>query len=312
METNNGSVGTGLQLVGLSEDRNTQISLFVLFTAIYLITLIGNMTLVTVCICDPHLHTPMYFFLANLSLIDVCYSSAFVPNMLANLAVRRRVSFAACGTQLFTFLFLGCTESAVLLAMAYDRYVAISLPLRYTLIMRKSICITMAACCWIFGSFMAIVDTVTTLQLPLCGHNVIDHFFCEPNGLIKIACTDTFYTQIVIYVVAILVLVIPSVLILLTYICILITVVGMSSSMHQYKVFSTCASHLVVVTIFYSSAIFMYMKPVSKNSGNREKIGSLFYTVTPPMFNPMIYSLRNKDVKVALHKVIWSKISPIN
>ncbi|XP_078504465.1 olfactory receptor 2D3-like [Lissotriton helveticus] len=303
MEMNNGSLATGFVLVGLSEDPGLKITLLVLFLLIFLTTIIVNITMIAVCVHEPRLQTPMYFFLANLSFIDICYSSTIVPNMLVNLIVRRKISFAACGTQLFTFLILACTESLLLVAMAYDRYVAISFPLRYTVMMSKFICIIIAFCCWLSGSLMAIVDTVSTLQLPFCGHNVINHFFCEPNGLIKIACMDTFYAEMVVFVVGIFVLLIPSLLILLTYVCIIVTIVGMRSSGGQYKTFSTCASHLVVVTIFYSSAIFMYMKPVSKNSGNKEKIASLFYTVTPSMINPMIYSLRNKDVKMALRKL---------
>ncbi|XP_078504479.1 olfactory receptor 2D3-like [Lissotriton helveticus] len=304
METSNRSVSTNFLLLGLSEDPNVQIVLFVLFFIIYLITVIGNALLITVCVCDSRLHTPMYFFLANLSFVDICYSSVTVPNMLVQLLiVGRRISFAACAAQMYTYLLMGCTECVLLAVMAYDRYVAIAFPLRYTIIMSRSVSIILGVCCWLCGSLMGLLDTLFTIQLPSCGASVINHYFCEATAFLKIVCVDTFIAGMVIFSVGIVVLLIPSFLILFTYIQIVATIMGIHSSEGRHKAFSTCASHLVVVIIFYSTAIFLYMKPVSRDSGNQEKVFSLFYTVTPPMLNPMIYSLRNNDVKMALQKL---------
>ncbi|XP_069092585.1 olfactory receptor 2D3-like [Pleurodeles waltl] len=308
MEKKNGSLLTEFLLLGLSEDPDVKIALFVFFLVMYLVTASGNIILVTACVYDPRLHTPMYFFLVNLSLLDICYSSVTVPNMLSQLLTKRTISFTSCAAQMYTYLLLGCSECVLLAVMAYDRYVAIVFPLRYTVIMKKSVCVTLAVFCWTSGSAMSFLDTFFTLQLPLCGSYVINHFFCEATTLIKMACVDTFSTEMVIFSVGIFVLLFPSLFTLLSYVRIIVTIVGIRSSAGRKKAFSTCASHLIVVTIFYGTAIFMYMKPVSKNSSNQDKMVSVFYTVTPPMLNPLIYSLRNKDVKIALNKVIQGQI----
>ncbi|XP_078506276.1 olfactory receptor 2D3-like [Lissotriton helveticus] len=274
----------------------------------YLVTAAGNIILVTACVCDARLHTPMYFFLVNLSFLDICYSSVTVPNMLVQLLTTRTISFTGCAAQMYTYLLLGCTECLLLAVMAYDRYVAILFPLRYTVIMSSSVCITLASCCWISGSVMSLLDTIFTLQLPLCGSYVINHFFCEATTLIKMACVDTFATEMVIFSVGIFVLLLPSFFTMLSYVRIIVTILRIPSSAGRQKAFSTCASHLIVVTIFYGTAIFMYMKPVSKDSSNQDKMISVFYTVTPPMLNPMIYSLRNKDVKMSLKKLAQGHI----
>ncbi|XP_078504456.1 olfactory receptor 2D2-like [Lissotriton helveticus] len=299
MSNMNGSSVTSFLLLGLSENPTIQISLFVLFFSIYLVTVIGNIILVTVCIYDPKLHTPMYFFLCNLSFIDICYSSVIVPNMLVQLLVGGKISFSECATQMYTYLLLGCAECVLLAVMSYDRYVAISFPLHYTTIMRRSVCITMVVCCWINGNLMAFMGVFAILRLPFCGHNVVDHFFCESTALVRIACGNTFVAEMVIFVGGIIVLLIPSIYILFTYICIIKTIMAIRSSEGRLRTFSTCGSHLVVVIIFYSTAISMYFKP---KSANQDKMISVFYTMTPPMLNPMIYSLRNKDVKMVLQK----------
>ncbi|XP_078504468.1 olfactory receptor 2D3-like [Lissotriton helveticus] len=305
MEKWNGSSVTGFLLLGLSEKHNVKIILFVLFLMMYMITVIGNIFLITVCVCEPRLHTPMYYFLGNLSFIDICYSLTVVPNLLNQLIASRRMSFSGCAAQMYTYLFLGGTECVLLAVMGYDRYVAILFPLRYTCIINKSACIILAGFCWASGCLVALLDTVFTLQLPLCGNNVIDHFFCEATTYIKMACADAFIAKMVIFSVGIFVLLMPCIFTFMSYIRIIFTIVGIQSSEGRYKAFSTCASHLIVVTIFYGTAIFMYMKPVSKDSGGLEKMVSVFYTVTPPMLNPIIYSMRNKDVKMALNKVLW-------
>ncbi|XP_078504471.1 olfactory receptor 2D2-like [Lissotriton helveticus] len=308
MEKRNNSSVTEFLLLGLSEDPNMQGVLFVLFLVIYVVTVMGNLFLITVCIRDPRLHTPMYFFLANLSFIDICYSSVIVPNLLNQLIVSKNMSFSRCAAQMYTYLLLGCTESMVLAIMAYDRYIAISFPLRYTSIINKFVCVVLMGVCWFSGSVMALLTMVFPLQLPLCGNNVIDHFFCEVMTFLKMACGDTFIAQMMFFVVGTFVLLTPSLFILISYIRIVITIMGLHSSEGRYKAFSTCASHLIVVTMVYGTAIFMHMKPVSKNFDNQEKMLSVFYTVMPSMMNPMIYSLRNKDVKMALYRVLWKNI----
>ncbi|XP_069461084.1 olfactory receptor 2D3-like [Ambystoma mexicanum] len=299
----NGSAGTEFLLLGLSEDPHVKIVLFVLFIFTYLLTIIGNGFLVTACVNEPRLHTPMYFFLGNLSFLDICFSTVFAPGLLAQQLSWRRISFPGCAAQMYISLLLGITECVLLAVMAYDRYVAILFPLRYSVIMSRSCCVTMAVCCWVSGIVMALMDTVFTLRLPLCGHRIVNHFFCEATALLKMACRDTFVTEMVVFVAGIFALLIPSILTVVSYARIITTILGIISSEGRHKAFSTCASHLIVVTIFYGTAIFMYMKPTSADSANQDKIISLFYTVTPPLLNPMIYSLRNKEVKIALLKV---------
>ncbi|XP_069092578.1 olfactory receptor 13D1-like [Pleurodeles waltl] len=308
MEKWNGSSVTEFLLLGLSEDPNIQVVLFMLFLVIYLVTIMGNLFLITVCVRDPRLHTPMYFFLANLSFIDICYSSVIVPNLLNQLIISKIMSFSRCAVQMYSHLLVGCTESMVLAVMAYDRYIAISFPLRYTSIINSLVCVVLMAVCWLIGSVMALLITVFALKLPLCGNNVIDHFFCEVMTFLKMACGDTFIALTMFFVVGTFVLLTPSLFILFSYIRIVITIMGIRSSEGRSKAFSTCASHLIVVTMAYGTAIFMHMKPVSKNVDNQQKMVSVFYTVMPAMMHPMIYSLRNKDVKMAVHRVIWKNI----
>ncbi|KAJ1158947.1 hypothetical protein NDU88_011619 [Pleurodeles waltl] len=215
------------------------------------------------------------------------------------------MSFSRCAAQMYTYLLLGCTECVLLAIMAYDRYIAIVFPLRYTIIISRTVFVQLAIFCWLCGSIMALLDTVFTLQLPLCDNDVIDHFFCESTTFVKMACADSYVAEMVMFCVAVFVLLILSLVILISYSCIVVAIIGIRSSEGRYKAFSTCASHLIVVTVIYGTAISMHMKPVSKSSGNQEKIVSVLYIAMPPMLNPMIYSLRNKDVKAALKKFMW-------
>ncbi|XP_069461210.1 olfactory receptor 2D3-like [Ambystoma mexicanum] len=304
MDKWNGSLVAEFVLLGLSQDRQVQIYLFLVFLVIYMTTLFGNVILITACVTEPRLHTPMYFFLVNLSFLDICYSTVIVPNVLVHfLASRKSMSFSACAAQMYAFMLLGCTEGILLAAMSFDRYVAISSPLRYNVIMSKSVCVALAVFCWLSGTVMGTLDTVFTLVLPFCSQNVIDHFFCESTALLKLACADTHITETVMFYVAIYVLLIPTSIIILSYLRILVAILGIRTAAGRYKAFSTCGSHLIVVTMFYGTAIFMYMKPASQKSDYLDKMVSVFYTVSPPLLNPMIYSLRNKDVKMAMQKV---------
>ncbi|XP_078504442.1 olfactory receptor 2D3-like [Lissotriton helveticus] len=303
MEMKNGSLNEEFLPLGLTEDPGLKIILFVLFLVMYMVTLIGNTALITAWTRNPHLHTPMYFFLGNLSLLDICFSSSIVPYLLAQLLARRTISFSGCAAQMYTSLLLGITECFLLAVMAFDRYVAIVFPLRYTVIMSTPVCITMASCCWLGGCVMSLLETFFTLKLPLCGAKVINHFLCEIPTLLKMVCVDIFASEMVIFAAAIIVLLIPSLFTAISYTRIIITIVRIRSSEARLKAFSTCSSHLIAVTIFYSTAISMYMRRVSKNPENLSKMIAVFYTATPPMLNPMIYSLRNKDVKMALQKL---------
>ncbi|XP_029452864.1 olfactory receptor 2D2-like isoform X2 [Rhinatrema bivittatum] len=305
MERRNQSSVTEFILLGLSDKPVTNILLFIIFLIIYMTALVGNIILITVCRLDSRLHTPMYFFLSNLSFLDICYTSSIVPKMLVIfLAKRKVISFRDCAAQMYIYLSLGETECILLAVMAYDRYVAICNPLRYMIIMNRTVCIMIATGTWIGGFLLSILHVAFTLTMPLCGHNIINHFLCEVPAVLSLSCIDTFINEIVIFVVGVLILLIPVFLILLTYIYIISTILKISSTDGRYKAFSTCASHLTVVTLFYGTAIFMYMRPKSSHSPDKDKMISVFYLIITPMLNPMIYSLRNQEVKGALRKVI--------
>ncbi|XP_078496048.1 olfactory receptor 2G3-like [Lissotriton helveticus] len=304
MKRENQSLGTDFILEGLSEDPNMNLILFFVFLSIYMATLIGNSILIFVSKVDRRLHTPMYFLLSNLSFLDICYTTSISPKMLAIfLLTNKTISFSGCAAQMYFHLSLGETECILLAVMAYDRYVAICKPLHYMTIMNRAACIKIAASTWISGFLLSIVHVAPTLHLPLCG-NKIDHFLCELQAVLQLSCIDTFINEVVIFVVGVLILLIPVFLIGVIYLRILVTILRIKSTEGRSKAFSTCASHLTVITIFYGTAIFMYMRPNSSHSPNFDKMLSVFYLIVTPMLNPMIYSLRNKDVKGALQKSI--------
>ncbi|XP_073510825.1 putative olfactory receptor 2B8 [Phyllobates terribilis] len=284
-------------LLGLTSQRNIQIVLYVVFLAFYVISLIGNIMIITLRGVSPRLHTPMYFFLSNLSFLDIWYTSSIVPKMLINfLSVRKSISFNGCVAQMFIHLSLGGTECYLLLTMAYDRYVAICTPLHYTSIMHTVLCIKMATSSWAGGIINSIVHTVFALQLPYCGPNVINHFFCEVPSVLELACADISLNKTVIFFFAMLVVMGPFFLILITYGYIISNILKIRTSVGRRKAFSTCASHIIVVSLFYGTIIFMYMRPGSTHVVNQDKMATLFYSVITPMLNPLIYTLRNKDV----------------
>ncbi|XP_055972175.1 olfactory receptor 2D3-like [Sorex fumeus] len=292
-------------LLGLSQDPQTQVLLFFLFLAIYLLTVLGNLLIIVLIHIDSRLHTPMYFFLRNLSFADLCFSTTIVPQLLVHfLAKRKAISFAGCSTQIVVLLLVGCTECALLAVMSYDRYVAVCKPLHYSTIMTHGVCVLMALGSWGSGVFVSLVDTTFTLCLPYRGNNVINHFFCEPPALLKLASADTYRTEMVIFAMGVVILLAPVSLILVSYWNIISTVIQMQSGEGRLKVFSTCGSHLIVVILFYGSAIFAYMRPNSKVMNEGDKVISVFYSVITSMMNPFIYSLRNKDVKEAFRKII--------
>ncbi|XP_011946748.1 PREDICTED: olfactory receptor 13C8 [Cercocebus atys] len=314
MERTNDSTLTEFVLVGLSAHPKLQTVFFVLILWMYLMILLGNGVLISVIICDSHLHTPMYFFLCNLSFLDVCYTSSSVPLILASfLAVKKRVSFSGCMVQMFISFAMGATECMLLGIMALDRYVAICYPLRYPVIMSKGAYVAMTAVSWVTGLVDSVVQTALAMQLPFCANNVINHFVCEILAILKLACDDISINVISMTGSNLIVLVIPLLVISISYIFIVATILRIPSTEGKQKAFSTCSAHLTVVIIFYGTIFFMYAKPESKvsaASGSEdiiEALISLFYGVMTPMLNPLIYSLRNKDVKAAVKNILCRK-----
>ncbi|XP_058401846.1 olfactory receptor 2D3-like [Diceros bicornis minor] len=294
--------------LGLCQDLQTQILLFVLFLIIYLLTVLGNLLIIILIFMDSRLHTPMYFFLINLSFADLCFSTSTVPQLLVHFLARRKIiSFFGCMTQIIVLLLVGSTECALLAVMSYDRYVAVCKPLHYSTIMTQHVCLQLAIGSWVSGALASLVDTAFTFQLPYRGQNIINHFFCEPPALLKLASADTYSTEMAIFAMVVVILLAPVSLILVSYWNIISTVTQMQSGEGRLKAFSTCGSHLIVVILFYGSAIFTYMRPNSKTTKERDKMIPVFYTVVTPMLNPIIYSLRNKDVKGALRKLAGRK-----
>ncbi|XP_012302858.2 olfactory receptor 2F1-like [Aotus nancymaae] len=292
-------------LMGLSSDRGTQAGLFVLFAAAYLLTLLGNGLILLLIWLDMRLHLPMYFFLCNLSLVDICYTSSGVPQMLVHFLLEKKtISFARCGTQLFFSLALGGTEFLLLAAMAYDRYVAVCDPLCYIAVMSPRLCMALAAVSWLVGLANSAMETALTMYLPTCGHNVLNHVACETLALIRLACMDITFNQVVIVASSVVVLLVPCCLVSLSYTHIVAVILRIRSTHGRRKAFRTCASHLTVVSMSYGMALFTYMQPRSMASAEQEKLVVLFYAVVTPMLNPLIYSLQNKDVKAALSRVL--------
>ncbi|XP_021484168.1 olfactory receptor 2D2 [Meriones unguiculatus] len=308
MRQTNQTQVTEFLLLGLSDDPHTQKLLFVLFLGVYLVTVLGNLLLMFLVQADSRLHKPMYFFLCNLSLADLCFSTNIVPQALSHLLSRKKtISFRRCAAQLLLFLIFGCTQCALLAVMAYDRYVAICNPLHYPSIMMWRVCIQLAAASWTSGLLVSVVDTTFTLSLPYRGSNTVAHFFCEAPALLILASTDTHASEMAIFLMGVVILLVPVSLILVSYGHIIVTVVKMKSVAGRLKAFSTCGSHLMVVILFYGSAIITYMTP--KSSKEQEKLVSVFYAMVTPMLNPLIYSLRNKDVKGALWRVVSKTFS---
>ncbi|XP_008706253.2 olfactory receptor 13D1-like [Ursus maritimus] len=305
MEMGNYSAVTEFFLVGLSKYSELQLFLFIFCLITYVIILLGNSLLIIISILDSRLHTPMYFFLGNLSFLDICYTSSFIPTMLIIFrSERKSISFTGCALQMVVSLGLGCTECVLLAVMAYDRYVAICNPLRYPIIMNRVLYMHMAAWSWIIGCLNSLVQTVLIMMLPFCGNNVIDHLTCELLALLKLICSDITINVLIMTVASIVFLVIPLLLIFISYVFILSTILRLNSTEGRKKAFSTCSAHLAVVVLFYGSALFMYMKPKSKDTKTFDEIVGLTYGVVTPMLNPIIYSLRNKEVKEAVKKVL--------
>ncbi|XP_038179142.1 olfactory receptor 145-like [Arvicola amphibius] len=290
-------------LLGITEEPGLQIPLFLLFLAIYVVTTLGNLTLIILIVLNSHLHTPMYFFLFNLSLIDLCYSSVITPKMLMNFLLKKNIiSYTGCMTQLYLFCFFAISEYYVLTAMAYDRYVAICNPLLYKITMSPVVCFYLMFGSYLMGFSGAMIHTGFMLRLTFCDSNTINHYFCDILPLLQLSCTNTYVNEMELFIVAGKDIVVPTAIIIISYVFILCTIFQVRSAESKYKAFSTCSSHLFAVSLFFGSSTFMYLQPSSTGSMNEGKISSIFYTIIIPMMNPLIYSLRNKDVKVALRR----------
>ncbi|XP_063312535.1 olfactory receptor 5I1-like [Pelobates fuscus] len=302
MGNNNGNQTSPVEFIlsTLSDVPVFQIPLFIVFIIIYLIALMANGAIILLIFHCPFLHTPMYFFIGNLGLLDIFYLSTTVPKMLSNyLTKKKSISFAGCVAQLYIYLVMAATESTLLSTMAYDRYVAICNPLRYLMIMNRTVCLKLATCSWIIGIFYSAIHTTNTFMLNFCRSNIVDHFYCDIPPLLKISCSDTSKTEIVIYVVGGLLVLICFPLIIISYVFIIQSILKIPSATSRSKTFSTCVSHLLSVSLFYVSGSFAYFRPMSSNSLSEYKFNAIFYTIIPPIMNPIIYSLRNKELKKA-------------
>ncbi|XP_074128334.1 olfactory receptor 2A1/2A42-like [Sminthopsis crassicaudata] len=301
---NNKTTVTDFILLGFLVSPEMHLVLFGLFFLLYTFTLLGNGVILGLICLDSRLHTPMYFFLSQLAIVDISYASNTVPQMLANLLDPvKPITFAGCIMQTYLFLMFALIECILLVMMSYDRYVAICHPLRYTLIMSWRMCGALTITSWVCGSLLALVHVLLLLRLPFCGPREINHFFCEILSVLKLACADIWLNKMVIFVACVFILVVPLCLVLISYSHILGAILRIQSGEGRKKAFSTCSSHLCVVGLFFGSAIITYMAPNSRNSEEQQKILFLFYSFFNPTLNPLIYSLRNAEVKDALRRV---------
>ncbi|NP_001375815.1 olfactory receptor family 5 subfamily M member 8 [Canis lupus familiaris] len=290
-------------LLGLTSRLELQIVLFLLFLAIYLVTLAGNLGMIVLIQVNAQLHKPMYFFLSHLSFVDLCFSSNVTPKMLeVFLSEKKTISYPACLVQCYFFITLVHVEIYILAVMAFDRYMAICNPLLYGSKMSKSVCTSLITGPYVYGALTGLMETMWTYNLVFCGPNEINHFYCADPPLIKLACSDTYNKELSMFVVAGCNLSFSLLIILISYLYIVPAILKIRSTEGRHKAFSTCGSHLTAVTIFYATLFFMYLRRPSKESVEQGKMVAVFYTTVIPMLNPMIYSLRNKDVKEALTK----------
>ena len=292
-------------LLGLTNDPELQVPLLIMFTVIYLITLTGNLGIMVLIPLDSRLHTPMYFFLSNLSLVDLCYSSAVTPAVMAGfLPGHKVISYTACAAQMYFFVAFATVENYLLASMAYDRYVAVCKPLHYTTTMTTGLCASLAIGSYVCGFLNASIHMADTFSLSFCESNVVHHFFCDVTAVMVLSCSDRHVSEMVLVYVMSFIISFALFVILISYTFIFITILKMHSSSGYQKALSTCASHFTAVSIFYGTMIFMYLQPSSSHSMDTDKIASVFYTMVIPMLNPLVYSLRNKEVKSALMKVV--------
>ncbi|KAL2763313.1 olfactory receptor 7C2 [Daubentonia madagascariensis] len=312
MERRNETGVGNFLLLGFIEDSDLQPLLFGLFLSMYLVTMVGNLLIILATISDPHLHTPMYFFLSNLSLADICFTSTTVPKMLVNMQTRSKViTYEGCLSQIFFFIVFGCLDNLLLTVMAYDRFVAICHPLHYTVIMNPRLCGLLAQGSWFISVMGSLLETLTVLKLSFCTNVEIPHFFCDLPEVLKLACSDTLVNNIVVYFVTIVLAVFPLSGILFSYSQIFSSVLRISSARGKDKAFSTCGSHLSVVSLFYGTGLGVYLSSAATPSSRTSLMASVMYTMVTPMLNPFIYSLKNRDMKGALGRLL-GKATPLN
>lgn len=309
MSNGNYTQVTEFIFLGFTDNPRLEIVLFVVFLFIYVANVVGNVGMILLIITDEQLHTPMYFFLCHLSLVDLGYSTAIAPRMLADfLRQSKIISFSSCATQFAFFVGFVDAECYVLAAMAYDRYVAICRPLHYATIMSKQVCLVLVIGSYIAGLISLVSHTSLTFSLNFCGSNIINHFFCEIPPLLALSCSDTYVSEILLFSLCGFIEFSTILIILISYLFIFSAILRIRSAEGRHKAFSTCASHLTGVTLFYGTVMFMYLRPTSSYSLDQDKWASVFYTVVIPMLNPLIYSLRNKDVKEAFKRIINKKV----
>ncbi|XP_047622018.1 olfactory receptor 7A17-like [Phacochoerus africanus] len=303
MEPGNQTSVLEFLLLGLSQDSEQQPILFGLFLSMFVVTVVGNLLIILAISSDPHLHTPMYFFLSNLSLADICFTSTIIPKMLVNIQTQSKaISYAGCITQVYFFMVFGGMDTFLLTVMAYDRFVAICHPLHYTVIINPRVCCLLVLVSWVISVSYSLIQSLLMLRLSFCSNWVIPHFHCELSQALMLACSDTLVNYILLYLVTGFLGIVPFSGILCSYTRIVSSVLRISSAHGKYKAFSTCASHLSVVSLFYGTGLGVYLS--SESSSWRGMVASVMYTVVTPMLNPFIYSLRNRDIKRALQKLL--------
>nr|XP_003422128.1 olfactory receptor 150-like [Loxodonta africana] len=309
MAAGNHSTVTEFILAGLTDKPELQLPLFLFFLGVYVVTVVGNLGMITLIGLSSHLHTPMYYFLSSLSFIDLCYSTVITPKMLVNLVTEKNtISYPECMTQLYFFIFFIVSESHMLAVMAYDRYVAICNPLLYNVTMSYQVCSWLIVEVYMMGLIGATAYTVCMQRVIFCKAKIINHYFCDIFPLLELSCSSTFINIVVLLCPTVFNILAPTLTIFGSCISIIASILRIHSTEGRSKAFSTCSSHILAVTIFYGSAAFMYLQPSNVSSMDQSKVSSVFYTIIVPMLNPLIYSLRRKDVKVALNKIIEKRL----
>ncbi|XP_055093909.1 olfactory receptor 1M1 [Symphalangus syndactylus] len=310
MEPRNQTSASQFILLGLSEKPEQETLLFSLFLCMYLVTVVGNLLIILAISVDSHLHTPMYFFLANLSLVDFCLATNTIPKMLVSLQTgSKTISYPCCLIQMYFFHFFGIVDSVLIAVMAYDRFVAICHPLHYAKIMSPRLCGLLVGVPWAFSCFISLTHILLMARLVFCGSHEVPHYFCDLTPILRLSCKDVSVNKIFILIVAGMLIATPFVCILASYARILVAIMKVPSAGGRKKAFSTCSSHLSVVALFYGTTIGVYLCPSSVRTTVKEKASAVMYTAVTPMLNPFIYSLRNRDLKGALRKLVNRKIA---
>ncbi|XP_003342216.2 olfactory receptor 6C4-like [Monodelphis domestica] len=301
---------TDFILLGLTDAPELQVVLFLFLFLTYMLSIFGNLTIITLTLMDSHLQTPMYFFLRNFSILEIFFTSVFTPRLLYSISTgSKTISFLLCFSQYFFAIFLGATEFYLLAAMSYDRYVAICKPLHYTTIMSSKVCMLLVLCSWLTGFFISLSAVLMANGLNFCSSNIINHYYCDTTPLLKLSCSDTSLTELVDSLLAVLTLLITLVFVLLSYANIISTILRFPSAQQRKKAFSTCSSHMIVISLSYGSCIFMYIKPSAKDDVSFNKGVAVLNTSISPLLNPFIYTLRNKQVIQAFKDLVQKIMS---